>query len=156
MRRAATLLAVLAIAVLFMGAGDSGNRFDRLGHRLMCRCGCGQVLLECNHVGCTYSDKMRDELRAQMDAGKTDQQVLQYFVDNYGTVVLAAPPVEGFNYVAWLSPAGALAIGFILATLVVKRWNRKALAEATDAEASAAANPELQKLERRVREETKL
>jgi len=51
---------VLCLAVFaFMGAGDDGARFNSLGHRLMCVCGCNQILLECNHVGCTYSDRMR-------------------------------------------------------------------------------------------------
>ena len=27
------------------------RRFNKLGHSMMCTCGCGQVLLECNHVG---------------------------------------------------------------------------------------------------------
>jgi len=41
----------------FLGAGDNSARFNNLGHRLMCVCGCNYVLLECNHVGCPYSDR---------------------------------------------------------------------------------------------------
>ncbi len=52
-----------------MGAGDDSARFKDLGHRMMCTCGCGQVLLECNHVGCQSSDKMRDQLQAALDKG---------------------------------------------------------------------------------------
>src|ERR1700678_4307537 len=63
----------LALALVgFMGAGDDSARFKDLGHRMMCVCGCGQVLLECNHVGCTYSDKMRDQLQAALDKGNTN------------------------------------------------------------------------------------
>lgn len=155
MKRVASVGAVLLVTMLLMGAGD-GGRFDKLGHRLMCRCGCGQVLLECNHVGCTYSDKMRGELTAAMNKGLSDQQILQSFVDEYGTVVLAAPPMAGFNWVAWLTPFIVLCAGFVLAALVVKRWNRRAIAAAHQAEAAAAADPELQRLEERVREETRL
>ncbi|MGC2210077.1 MAG: hypothetical protein WA532_08175, partial [Candidatus Korobacteraceae bacterium] len=50
---------ILLSALLLMGAsGDNdpgGKRFDRLGHALMCQCGCGQVMMECNHVGCASS-----------------------------------------------------------------------------------------------------
>lgn len=155
MRRAASLAATLALAALLMGAGDSG-RFDKLGHRMMCVCGCGQVLLECNHVGCTYSDKMRNQLTAGMQKGQSDQEILQSFVNEYGTVVLAAPPMAGFNWVAWLTPGIALILGFVVAVLVVKRWNRRAVAAAGAAEAEIAANPEMQRLEERVREETRL
>lgn len=155
MKRIASLAATIALAALLMGAGDSG-RFDKLGHRMMCVCGCGQVLLECNHVGCTYSDKMRNQLSAAMQKGQSDQEILQSFVNEYGTVVLAAPPMAGFNWVAWLTPGVVLILGFVLAVLVVRRWNRRAVAAASVAEAEIAANPEMQRLEERVREETRL
>ena len=49
----ATQVALLSIAVIaLMGAGDESARFNDLGHRMMCVCGCNQILLECNHVGC--------------------------------------------------------------------------------------------------------
>jgi len=38
--------------LLLLGAGDNSRRIDRLGHQMMCVCGCNQILLECNHVGC--------------------------------------------------------------------------------------------------------
>jgi len=43
-------------------------------------CGCGQVLLECNHVGCQSSTKMRDQLQAALDKGDNDDLILQGFV----------------------------------------------------------------------------
>ena len=105
---------ILAIAVvLFMGAGDDAARFKDLGHRMMCVCGCGQVLLECNHVGCTYSDKMRGELLAAVDKGgnnNNDDLILQGFVQQYGPAVIAAPTVTGFNRIAWIMPFAALGL----------------------------------------------
>jgi len=57
------LLAMLCLAIFaFLGAGDEDARFNTVGHKMMCVCGCNQVLLECNHVGCRYSDRMRGEL----------------------------------------------------------------------------------------------
>ena len=76
-----------------MGA-DSDARFNRLGHQLMCMCSCGQVLLECNHVGCAYSSRMRDELAAGIARGDNDSLILQSFVQKYGNVVLAAPTTQ--------------------------------------------------------------
>ena len=70
----------------------------------MCMCGCNQVLLECNHVGCTYSDRMRNELTAGLQRGDSDSLVLQSFVQKYGNTVLAAPTTTGFNVVAWIMP----------------------------------------------------
>jgi len=65
MRLGQTLL-LLAAMTLLMGAGDNDARFKDLGHRMMCTCGCGQILLECNHVGCQSSDRMRGELMAAL------------------------------------------------------------------------------------------
>src|SRR5690348_15412381 len=89
-------LALVVICVGLMGANPSTEaRFSQLGHRLMCKCGCNQILLECNHVGCSYSTKMRDELSAALQRGDSDDLVLQRFVQEYGSTVLAAPTTTG-------------------------------------------------------------
>jgi cytochrome c-type biogenesis protein CcmH/NrfF len=113
--------ALLSITILFlMGAGDEGSRFNDLGHRMMCVCGCNQILLECNHVGCSYSDRMRGELMAALDRGDNDDLLLQGFVQKYGTTVIAAPTTKGFNRVAWIMPFVALALGLATVVLVVR------------------------------------
>ena len=118
--------AALAVAVLvFMGAGDDSARFKDLGHRMMCTCGCGQVLLECNHVGCQSSDKMRNELQAALDRGDNDDLILQGFVQEYGPTVIAAPTATGFNRVAWIMPFVALALGITFVIYVVRAWKNR-------------------------------
>ena len=77
---------------------------DDLGHRLMCVCSCNQILLECNHVGCNYSDRMRGELMTAIQRGDSDDLTLQAMVQNYGPTVIAAPTSTGFNRVAWIMP----------------------------------------------------
>src|SRR6202521_6206560 len=118
--------AALALAVLvFMGAGDDSARFKDLGHRMMCACGCSQILLECNHVGCTYSDKMRNQLMASIDKGNNDDLVLQGFVQEYGPTVIAAPTAIGFNRVAWIMPFVALGMGITFVIYVVRSWRNR-------------------------------
>src|ERR1700690_4503168 len=93
----------LAVAVCFsLGATDAGSRFNDLGHRLMCTCGCAQLLGECNHVGCPEAGRERDELTAAIARGSSDQEILDGFVAKYGATMLAAPPTKGFNLVAWI------------------------------------------------------
>ena len=117
---------LLALVVfVFLGAGDESARFNNLGHRLMCVCGCSQILLECNHVGCTYSDRMRDELIAGLDRGEHDDLTLQDFVQKYGPTVLAAPTATGFNRVAWVMPFLALVLGLATTILIVLAWKKK-------------------------------
>ncbi len=146
------LLCVVAVAVL--GAGRS--RFDRLGHELMCSCGCAQVLLECNHVSCPDSPVMIAELRAQLSTDKSDTAILQWFEAKYGPTILAAPIRGGFDDVAWIVPAAL----FLLATLgtfgVVWLWKRRTLrmAGSGDFPAPGEANPQDAALRERIRRET--
>jgi cytochrome c-type biogenesis protein CcmH len=117
---------VLVLMVFaFLGASDVGARFNSLGHKLMCVCGCSQILLECNHVGCTYSDRMRGELMAGLDRGENDDLTLQDFVQKYGPTVLAAPTATGFNRVAWIMPFLALALGLMTTIFIVLAWKKR-------------------------------
>ncbi len=121
-------LALLSIAVLaLMGAGDEEARFNNLGHKLMCICGCNQVLLECNHVGCTRSDQMRSELAASISRGDSDDLNLQGFVQKYGPTVLLAPTTTGFNRVAWIVPYLVLVVGLVSAGLLIRAWRLRPL-----------------------------
>jgi hypothetical protein len=67
---------VFCLAIVMLGAGDSTanteKRYDRIGHNMMCACGCGQILLECNHVGCPDSARMDKELRTLVNGGSVD------------------------------------------------------------------------------------
>jgi cytochrome c-type biogenesis protein CcmH len=144
----------LALAVVvFMGAGDSAARFKDLGHRMMCACGCGQILLECNHVGCTYSDKMRDQLQAGLDKGDNDDLILQSFVQEYGPTVIAAPTATGFNRIAWIMPFAALAFGIAFVVYVVRSWKNRPTPALADGIAIPPSS-ELEEFRRRARKET--
>jgi cytochrome c-type biogenesis protein CcmH len=149
------LLSGLLLGVCLLGAGDDSARVERLGHQMMCMCGCNQILLECNHVGCTYSDRMRGELTAAIDAGKGDQQVLQYFIEKYGTTVLAAPTRSGFDRIAWITPYVALLIGIGGVLFVLGVWHRRLAARPVSAEAELSA-AELNRFREQARRETDL
>ncbi len=63
-RAALRVFAALFLLVSLMPAAraQQTERAKNLGKRMMCVCGCNQILTECNHVGCTYSYKMLKEL----------------------------------------------------------------------------------------------
>lgn len=115
--------AALALAIFALtGAGDPATRFNDLGHQMMCICGCNQILLECNHVGCPDSDGMRNELMAAVSRGDSDSLVEQAFVQKYGPTVLAAPTKAGFDRTAWIVPFVALVAGFGIVIIVIRGW----------------------------------
>ena len=150
--------AALALAVIvFMGAGDDSARFKDLGHRMMCTCGCSQVLLECNHVGCQSSDKMRNQLLAALDKGdnNNDDLILQGFVQEYGPTVMAAPTATGFNRVAWIMPFVALAFGITFVVYVVHSWKNRPAPALADG-ITIPQGSELDELREKARKETDL
>ena len=151
LRRAAL---ILALALLLLGASGADTRFTSLGQHLMCTCGCGQVLLECNHVGCQSSEQMRGELHAAIARGDSDDDVLGWFVNKYGPVVLSAPPTTGFSRLAWVMPYLTLVGGIALTVLIVRLW-RSRLRPATAAPAPSEP-AELDRLRRRIHQETEL
>jgi cytochrome c-type biogenesis protein CcmH len=149
----ATLLCLAVFACL--GASDEGARFTSLGHKLMCVCGCSQVLLECNHVGCTYSDRMRGELMAGIDRGENDDLALQDFVQKYGPTVLAAPTATGFNRVAWMMPFLALVLGVMATIFIVLAW-RKRPALAAPGGVLPVSGTELERFRTQARKDTEI
>jgi cytochrome c-type biogenesis protein CcmH/NrfF len=119
-----TQAALLAVAVCFsLGATDAGTRYNNLNHRMMCTCGCAQILGECNHVGCPNSTGELSELRTGIQSGLSDQQILDSFVAKYGAVVLAAPTARGFDLVAWIAPFAVFAAAALGTVLLVRRWS---------------------------------
>jgi cytochrome c-type biogenesis protein CcmH/NrfF len=127
MKRAAQMIMLVACVSLLLAASPASTdaRFKDLGHRMMCTCGCGQILLECNHVGCQSSDKMRNELQSSLDKGDNDDLILQGFVQEYGPTVIAAPTAKGFNKIAWIMPFVVLAAGIVFVIWVVRAWKNR-------------------------------
>jgi cytochrome c-type biogenesis protein CcmH len=133
-------LAGMLFLVPALSTADT-DRAKAVGSKLMCICGCQQVLTECNHIHCPSSVPMRGEVNDKLAAGMTDDQLLKSFVEKYGTAVLAAPAFSGiFNRTAWLTPFAALVIG--LAGLVFYLRRIKSTADSSAAStASATAEP---------------
>jgi cytochrome c-type biogenesis protein CcmH/NrfF len=125
LERAAQLSLIVLALFTLLGVGDENARFRDLGHHLMCVCSCNQILLECNHVGCQYSDRMRNELAAAIDRGENDDLTLQSFIQKYGTTVVAAPSTKGFGRVAWIMPFAALLAGMGALVWIVRSWRAR-------------------------------
>lgn len=148
--------ALLVVAVFtFLGVGDEDARFRDIGHHLMCVCSCGQVLLECNHVGCQYSDRMRGELAAALDRGDNDDLTIQSFVQKYGPTVVAAPSTSGFGRVAWIMPFAALLAGMAGLVWIVRSWRSRPTPALADG-IQPLQGPELERFREQADKETDL
>ena len=142
---------LLAVAVCFsVGATDASSRYNNLSHRMMCTCGCAQLLGECNHVGCPASGPMLKELSAAISSGASDDQILSSFAAKYGETVLAAPPTKGFSLVAWLAPIAVFLAALLGTILLVRHWS----VGRTAAVAAQSTDPVINALREKIRRET--
>ncbi len=146
------LSAVCLLLIFAVGAGDNAARYNDLGHQMICTCGCNQVLLECNHVGCTVSTQMEGELRTALDRGDGNNLVLQNFVQKYGPTVLAAPTEKGFNLVAWIAPGVVFLLATLGTALLIRKWKLHTVPMPEE----TAANPRMDAIRKKIRRETEI
>ena len=68
------------------------------------------------------AEDLRKQIREQMSAGKSDQEILAYLTQRYGDFVLYKPPVKATTYLLWFGPFALLIAGtFILYRYVRRR-----------------------------------
>ncbi len=112
---------------------DYDERIQAIEHRLACNCGCTLDVFTCRTTDftCTYSPKLHREVVALDRAGKTAQEILDAFVEQYGEKALMAPKPEGFNLWGYLLPGSAIVVaGGALVALLARRRAQVAAAEA--------------------------
>ncbi len=69
------------------------------------------------------AQQMRQVIREQLQAGKSDEEIVQYFASRYGEQnVVWSPPRYGFALLAWIVPIGLLLAGAVLLFLVLRDW----------------------------------
>src|SRR5512142_2103300 len=153
MKRMMQFVVLLLAATFLLGADSPETRVSTIGHQMMCMCGCGQVLSECNHVGCTYSSRQLAEVREMVLRGDNDAAIKNAMVEKYGTTVLAAPTTSGFNIVAWIMPFAIFAAALAAVVLVVRAWKHRS---STPASASGTGDHSLDSYRELARKETEL
>src|SRR6266576_5174117 len=118
------VLLIAAVPLITTPAGaQQTDHAKQLGGKLICGvgttiCNCKQILTQCNHVGCMNSGMMLKTLDEKVAKGDPDENILQSFVQEFGTAVLSEPPKSGFTLIAWILPSFYLLLGTGLVILV--------------------------------------
>ncbi len=76
-----------------------------LSHKLRCLVCQNQSIAESN---APLAVDLRDQVREQLAAGKSKDDVIEYLVDRYGDFVLYEPPFKAATALLWLGPAALL------------------------------------------------
>ncbi|HEX5145705.1 MAG TPA: cytochrome c-type biogenesis protein CcmH [Conexibacter sp.] len=125
MRRAALLLALLAALAAgapLAAAAQPQTTLSAMEQQVMCVV-CRTPLSVANGP---QADAERDQLRQLIAAGKSQQQIEDAMVAQYGERVLALPRDDGFNIAVYLVPIVVVALALALLAFALPRWRRSA------------------------------
>ena len=117
----ALLVVVLAAALAARAGGDPttiDERVQQVAAGLRCPV--------CRNLSVADSPaplarQMRAEIADRLEAGATEDEVRDYFVDRYGEWVLLEPAPEGLNLLPWAFPVVAVLAGAAVWLAVVRR-----------------------------------
>ena len=93
------VIVLLPLALPVVHADDLDEGVRRMAKQLRC------PICESVSVADSPADlaiQMRALIRRKLEAGESDQQILDYFVAAYGDSVLLEPPRRGLGWVVWL------------------------------------------------------
>src|SRR5579859_2267762 len=111
--RIGDLMIVVVLVALMFSAGRAAaqgatppapvtdNDINRVAHQLYCPVCENSPLDVCPTQACA---QWRATIGDKLAAGWTDQQILDYFVAQYGERVLARPSTHGLNVLVWVIP----------------------------------------------------
>lgn len=68
--------------------------------------------------------QMRGVIRKKLEAGESEQQIVDYFVTAYGDTVLLEPPRRGLGLAIWLGPLVAMVAGAAILAVLLRGWVR--------------------------------
>lgn len=133
----ALLLALLALlpCVAAAGAAEPQTTLPAIEQQVMCVV-CRTPLAVANGP---QADAERHQIRELIADGKSEQQIKDVLVAQYGERVLALPDESGFNLAVYLVPIAAVLFALAVLALALPRWRRSARARAGQPAVAAPA-----------------
>ena len=69
---------------------------------------------------------MRAVIRAELQAGRTPEEIKAYFVSKYGDWILLSPRPRGLGWLLWIGPFAAAVLSVLVAARAARGWTRRA------------------------------
>lgn len=129
---AGILVALATVLVVLVATSPSDvDRVESIGQRIKCPVCQGESIADSPS---TMARDMMDLITERVDAGFSDQAIIDELLESYSGALLLDPPTGGATLLLWLAPLGALAVGVV----VILWWRRHPRGEEADGE---EANP---------------
>jgi cytochrome c-type biogenesis protein CcmH len=113
-------LAVVLMCLASLAVADEGldRRAANLAHELRCLVCQNQTIADSS---APLAVDLRNQIREQMSAGKSDRDIIDFMVQRYGDFVLYRPPVKATTIVLWAGPFLFMILGLVFLVRFVRR-----------------------------------
>ena len=125
-------MAAQAVDLTVLPDPELQARYDSLTQELRCM-QCMNNSIADSPVG--LASDLRREVREQLIAGKTDDEIRAYMVQRYGNVILFSPPLDSSSAWVWILPGVAVLAGLFIGVRIVRR--RSSLVDTDDSSVEA-------------------
>jgi cytochrome c-type biogenesis protein CcmH len=115
------LAGLLAASVSAQAPTPTDDEVNAIAKQLFCPVCENTPLDVCPTEACR---QWRELIRLKLAEGWTEDQIKQYFVDNYGARVLSEPPRTGFNWLVYIVPPVLIGIGALILFMAFRSWRR--------------------------------
>jgi cytochrome c-type biogenesis protein CcmH len=119
-------LAAQAIDPLPFKDRNEEIRFQQLAAQLRCLV-CQNETLADSNAGLAHD--LRQQVFAQIQAGRSDEQIKHYMVDRYSDFVLYDPPLKPGTWLLWFGPWLLLLAGLATVAITVRKRRHTAAAD---------------------------
>jgi cytochrome c-type biogenesis protein CcmH len=123
------LIFFIAVATLFLGVQKASaqeiqevtdDEVLAVAKKLYCPVCPNTPLDVCETQAC---QDWRAQIKDQLSSGWSEQQIIEYFVAQYGERVLAEPERKGFTSLVWVLPVIAVLLGGAIVWRVLRSWH---------------------------------
>jgi len=128
----ALTMQALAIDVTVLPTDELQQRYEGLTHEFRCM-QCQNNSIADSPVG--LASDLRRDVKEQLLAGKTDDEIRASMVKRYGNVILFRPPLSGSTAWVWIAPIVVLCSGVVIAFVVVRRRSAMVAGDDTSVDA---------------------
>ena len=94
------------------------ERLRNLSHELRCLVCQNETLADSR---ADLAEDLRDEIRVQIKAGKSDKEIIAFLTERYGQFILYRPQVTPTTYLLWFGPFVLLLGGLAILFLYIKQ-----------------------------------
>ncbi len=114
-------LVVRAVDLNAMPTPELQRRYDALTHELRCMKCVNQSIAD-SPVG--LAEDLRRDVREQLIAGRTDEEIRASMVNRYGNFILFRPPFNPTTAWVWIAPFLLLGVGAFVTVRILRQRSK--------------------------------